>query len=317
MDTPIPTKASQRRLGRNPGKDHWTVPDIFRDPHPVVFFTHRDYQIGLHTHEFIEVNLVTGGTGRHFMEDNEMPTSLGDVFVIPPKVEHGYVNEGKLDVFHILLHPLFIQRNMERLEELPGYLMLFTVEPYFRRHSGFRHGMRLEGDELKIATEIADLLERERDAGDGRTWAVDNLTAYFIIHCCRCYAARGDVGKGNDELEARHPHWRAIRAAMELAAVRRGETPTLDDLARAACMQKNYFCRIFRSATGMTPMEYVLRERIREARRLLREGELSVSEVGSRLGFFDTAHFSKVFSRIAGTTPSRYRLPRGKKDSAS
>lgn len=306
----IPLKGKEaRKLQREPDKDHWSVADCFKGgTPPAVVFTHRDYQIGMHTHEFIEVNIVTKGCGRHHMEGNELDTVSGDVFVIPPKVEHGYVNEGELDVFHLLLHPLFIQRHSERLSGLPGYLMLFTVEPYFRRRGGFRHGMRLEGKDFETAKWVAALLEGERGlTGVGREWAVESLACYLTIHLCRCYASSMRVSGEDSELEARHPHWRAVRMVMELVERRPTKMLSLDDLAKAACMQKNYFCRVFRSATGMTPMEYVQRERIREAQRLLLGGGLSVSEVGDSLGFFDTAHFSKVFSRIVGVPPTRYR----------
>ena len=72
-------------------------------------------------------------------------------------------------------------------------------------------------------------------------------------------------------------------------------------------MQKNYFCRFFRNATGMTPMEYFNSRKIIEAKKLLRNGNSSISDIGDKLSFFDTAHFSRTFMKLTGTSPKNYR----------
>jgi AraC-like DNA-binding protein len=98
-----------------------------------------------------------------------------------------------------------------------------------------------------------------------------------------------------------------MQAAIDLVAARYGDKVTLDDLAQAANMQRNYFCRIFRQVTGITPMEYLLQYRVQVASRLLRETESSITEIGYAIGFADASHFCRAFSRIMGTSPSRFR----------
>jgi AraC family transcriptional regulator len=81
----------------------------------------------------------------------------------------------------------------------------------------------------------------------------------------------------------------------------------LADLANLAGMSPHYFTELFRKTTGQTPHQFVLAERIDRAKRLLRNPTLTALDVAVLVGFADASHFTKVFSRIVGVTPSRYR----------
>lgn len=81
----------------------------------------------------------------------------------------------------------------------------------------------------------------------------------------------------------------------------------LADLAAVAGMSPHYFVELFRASTGQTPHRFVLTRRIQRARDLLRNRNLSVLDVAILVGFSDASHFTKVFRRVMGATPSRYR----------
>jgi AraC family transcriptional regulator len=81
----------------------------------------------------------------------------------------------------------------------------------------------------------------------------------------------------------------------------------LAELAALAGMSPHYFAQLFRQSTGQTPHRYVLLQRVERAKRLLRNGRLSALEIGLTLGFADASHFSKVFRRMVGVTPSAFR----------
>ncbi len=65
--------------------------------------------------------------------------------------------------------------------------------------------------------------------------------------------------------------------------------------------------RRFRSATGLSPLAYLQRLRMAEARDLLRHSNLSVSEISWQVGLNDTSYFSKLFREQAGMSPLKYR----------
>lgn len=79
------------------------------------------------------------------------------------------------------------------------------------------------------------------------------------------------------------------------------------ELARRAGMNTNAFIRKFVQATGQSPHQYRLRLRVERAAAWLREGRKSIEDIAVETGFCDRFHFSRVFTRIIGTTPARYR----------
>lgn len=85
------------------------------------------------------------------------------------------------------------------------------------------------------------------------------------------------------------------------------EPLTLDSLAAVAGYSPYYFARLFRQATGDSPYQYVLRQRVTGAQRLLRETDLPVQEVALACGFANQSHLTRVFGRLLGATPGAYR----------
>jgi transcriptional regulator GlxA family with amidase domain len=64
--------------------------------------------------------------------------------------------------------------------------------------------------------------------------------------------------------------------------------------------------RNFIEATGLSPIDYLIRIRVLRGADMLREGAGSVSEVAFAVGFNDSNYFSRQFRKIMGETPSRY-----------
>jgi len=82
---------------------------------------------------------------------------------------------------------------------------------------------------------------------------------------------------------------------------------SLEQVAREAGMSKFHFCRQFKDATGLTFREFLVRRRVACALGLLLDQDRSVSQVYLEVGFKDLGHFSRVFRKLTGQPPSRYR----------
>jgi transcriptional regulator GlxA family with amidase domain len=65
--------------------------------------------------------------------------------------------------------------------------------------------------------------------------------------------------------------------------------------------------RRFKAATGVTLIAYLQNLRIEEAKRLLESSEVPVEEIGAEVGYADASFFRRLFKRLAGLTPGRYR----------
>jgi AraC family transcriptional regulator len=84
-------------------------------------------------------------------------------------------------------------------------------------------------------------------------------------------------------------------------------TPDLDQLAALACMSKYHFLRRFRAAFGITPHQYLMRQRLLRAARGLLESRAPVATLAFDAGFGDLSTFNAQFRATFGTTPGRFR----------
>jgi len=82
---------------------------------------------------------------------------------------------------------------------------------------------------------------------------------------------------------------------------------TIEDLAARAAMSPRSFARRFQAATGTTPYQWLLRQRVRLAQRLLETTDLSIDSVAEHSGFSTAANLRKHFHRAVHTSPQSYR----------
>ena len=82
---------------------------------------------------------------------------------------------------------------------------------------------------------------------------------------------------------------------------------TIDNICEQIAYSKAYLFRIFKAKTGKTIMAYFTELKIKQAKQLLRENELSVKEIAEKLGFSTPDYFTKTFKRVTGFTPLAYK----------
>lgn len=86
-----------------------------------------------------------------------------------------------------------------------------------------------------------------------------------------------------------------------------GKIP-IDTLSRKAYLSRNMFFRMFREQFGISPLDYINRERIKLAKHLLAESNSTITDVSLRCGFNDANYFIRLFHKMEGITPGMYRL---------
>ncbi len=83
---------------------------------------------------------------------------------------------------------------------------------------------------------------------------------------------------------------------------------SLKKMAGALYLNGSYLLRTFKKHTGYTPLAYHNHIRCERAKELLLHSDDSVSDIGEAVGFVSSAHFSHVFKKEEGCSPSRYRM---------
>jgi AraC-like DNA-binding protein len=82
---------------------------------------------------------------------------------------------------------------------------------------------------------------------------------------------------------------------------------TIDDLSRAAALSPYYLIRAFKHAYRQTPHQYLVMRRIERAKMLLRDSDLSITEICFAVGFESLGSFSTLFRKMSGLSPRAYR----------
>jgi len=100
---------------------------------------------------------------------------------------------------------------------------------------------------------------------------------------------------------------RLVRQAMAYLHEHYTEAVSREELARHVGMNSDYLTYCFRKELGMTPIAYLNRYRINQAKLLLAERQMSITEVGMAVGFSDSGYFSRVFRKEVGVSPETYR----------
>jgi AraC-like DNA-binding protein len=112
---------------------------------------------------------------------------------------------------------------------------------------------------------------------------------------------------GNTKPQARQLSSAQRARVTAFARENRAARPSLEAMARAAHLSPDYFSRLFRNTYGMAPRDWMVRERIHAAARLLRETDLTIYQISAQLGYANVAQFSRQFAQILGTNARAYR----------
>lgn len=98
-----------------------------------------------------------------------------------------------------------------------------------------------------------------------------------------------------------------VEAIIKLLSEHVYDEVSLDVICGKLNYSKTYLSKLFRQSCGCSIHEYYLRLKMKEAKRLIREGNESFSEIANRLGFSDPHYFSRLFKKKENMTPREYR----------
>lgn len=279
---------------------------------------HPDYPMV--TNDFCEIAIVLSGTAFKMVGGREYPLQAGDVFALRGQVAHGYRNTRQLKVINVTYDASMLEKVKFDIGLLPGYQDLFFEEPDVR---GYRV-MQLNMRQLEEVRELSEIIEKELHPGpvkrkavryqDRRQTAVANYEPPALDRGCHFMAITHFM-----LLVGRLSRWRfhkptlvsekSMNITRAVDYLERHFAEPLDpaELARRVGMSPRNFHRIFLNVTGLAPMAYLQRLRIRKAAYLLQTTDRSVTDIALECGHEDGSYFARCFGKQMGMSPRKFR----------
>ncbi|MDX2051631.1 MAG: AraC family transcriptional regulator [Polyangiaceae bacterium] len=255
--------------------------------------------IDLHSHDSVELALVTRGKATHRLQAESFPIEMGDVFVIPPLMLHGYENCRDFQVMNIAFDSTRLLLPDAELARLPGFRALFNLEPQARQRHGFKSRLTLPAEDLQRLLTTIHTMQRELKARQpGFDVAATGLFSAVLVDLARQYTRM--TSPASQSLVR-------LSAVVEWLTVHFAQPICLTDIARRAHMSESSIRRAFHECFGLSPMNYLIELRLSRAEYLLQHSDASIREVALKVGIDDPSYFARLFRKRTGLEPSAYR----------
>ncbi len=274
------------------------------------FFHEKKYlPLLMHTHDFYEINIIVAGEGMHYIENNRCPAKKGAVFIVPPYVRHGYYSKNDdLLIFNLELSKLFMTRYGQKLSSLEEYSMLFEIEPKIRENFSDTFLLKLNESELqKVNYEIGELVECEFSTYSGINVIKEARALALIGRLTEIAHKNNELRKEKKDISKDSEITLTMIKSIEYIHENYQEKITVETLAQKSATSKISYLRYFKKLFNSTPYDYIIKYRIRMAKKLIKETDNSLSFIANEVGFYDLSHFEHHFIKAEKRTPSEYR----------
>ena len=255
---------------------------------------HADEVISEHHHNYSELVVVQTGNGYHVLNGIMRPIYPGQVILIHPRQRHYYTKFTHLTLLTFLFTPDVLRPFLADLMLIPSFRTFFGEEE--RKNDQF---FFIDGVTLSRLDAIADrIIQEQLEVPPGFTSAITCLFLEAILHLVRTTRpVSADYAAASNRLAP----------ALSYLEKNFSHEITLQQLAEISGMSVSNFRKFFKEMVGTSPIQYLLRVRMKNAVALLLDSSLSITDIAQRSGFNDTNYFTKVFTRIHGLPPRVYR----------
>ncbi len=264
-----------------------------------------------HTHDFLELAIITGGSGDHHGESGLVPLSRGCVLLIPVGTWHAYDPLSHLSVTNIYFSKTFLASQLSWMQSLPQIGSHFdgapsAVAPALVERLGAAEQRPLgaavaaveaavEGSPLRLISAVFELLD----------------AVPMVSRAARNEPTSMRIRASHDPMSARTIRGMRYRTSVarvvSLLHEQIDAAWSLRTLAEEARLSPSQLTRVFREDTGDAPLAYLQRIRAERLAYLLRTTGVTVAEAGRAVGWADPAYAARRFRSYWGTSPTQYR----------
>lgn len=264
-----------------------------------LFETYEESQlVPLKFNDLVVTSMLRGKKIMHLFDDPEFVYLPGETVVIPSNVEMkiDFPEATKsnptqclaLAIDHWKINDTLNLLN-EKYSKEGNNLWKLDAENYFFYNN------------IELATTINKLIKECMSSSITKDVLADLTLQELLIRIIQTQTLKAiDENKNLDE---------NTPMAIVLEFIRNNirENFNLKDLSNKAGMSTTSFYRFFKRELGMSPIEFILNEKIKLAKQLLKYPGIQINEVGFQSGFEDSNYFIRLFKKVEGITPKQYQ----------
>jgi len=246
-----------------------------------------------HLHYFHELILVKDGHAEFTICDKKYNVCKGSLILIS-NLEHHEIIADDTTVYKRYVLSISNSYCLLMIKDLT--LMSLLIH----RNDDFRHVIQLSREHENIITEHLETIQHEY-ASKLDMWSLrcallitDILLIVYRENNMHAFQGGSGVIK-------------TVVKVQQYIAENFMHKVTLEELGKRYFISKCYLSRMFQQITGYGFKEYIILYRLNEAKRLLRDSNLTVGEISVAVGYIDVNNFIRVFHTREGTTPYQYR----------
>lgn len=253
----------------------------------LLYITHSEYEKSWHStphsHHFTELFYIVSGVGSFILPDREITVKENDLVVINPNIEHTEKSNEHDSLEYIALGINGLAFNLIPDEtEIP--VGLFTYQ----------------GNRQEILFHLNKLISEVQKQDEGYELVCQNIINILIIKLKR---AKNITVESHNSKNMNH----SVALVKHYINHNYHNNLTLDMLAEAGNISKYYLAHRFKEEIGMSPIEYLVKTRVENAKILLDTTDFSVSVISESTGFSSQSLFAQIFRRYMNQSPSHYR----------
>ena len=251
-----------------------------------------------HSHDFLVLTYFERDGGSLQLGNREWRMEAGDVYLIAPGEVADPSGLEEAEGWAIFFPPEVLG------SQAPGAFLSWRAHPllfpFVRGAAGGAQRLKVPPAQQRSWSERLSALDLElSQRHDGYREAVLAHLTLLLVGVSRLAAdVVGDLRLNDEPL---------LAEVFGFIEDRYHEPISLRDVARAVSLSRGHLTTVVRRKTGRTVVEWIAERRMAEARRLLVETDLSVEEVGRRVGYVDAGYFVRSFRRAHGATPLTWR----------
>ena len=260
-----------------------------------------------HCHEYLQINYICKGLGRHFIHQGEFDISKGDIFVIPPEVPHAISanDSGKVEIFEFEFLPTFINESFGDFTKVTSFLDFAYIEPFLVVENKVKPRLNLTGEvQHEVEQLLWEGLREFESRQQGFELLIKSLLLKLLVIVGRAFTA--DLNDKDSSVMYRRYH-EEIFNALQYIKEHYNENLSVPEVAQLFALSPSYFRYLFKSITMQNFVEYLNNIRIVKACELLCTTDKRVLDISADTGFNNVKHFNEVFRRSTGLTPLQYR----------